>query len=101
MYTTSPTVGGATGWLTAGGTSVSSPLVAGVYALAGNPAPGTFPNSYPYAHPRDFFDITVGQAGVFSALPGYDAPTGFGTPDGVAGLRDPGWPGHDGAGYGS
>ncbi|GGV22185.1 peptidase S8 [Streptomyces filipinensis] len=96
VYTTSPTLSGTTGWFVAGGTSVASPLVASMYALAGNPAPGTFPNSYPYAHPQDFFDVTVGQAGTFSALPGYDAPTGIGTPDGVAGLRDP-W----GGGYGA
>ncbi|WP_031173882.1 hypothetical protein [Streptomyces durhamensis] len=96
MYTTSPTVSGTTGWFVAGGTSVASPLVASMYALAGDPAPGTFPNSYPYAHPQNFFDVTVGMAGSFSALPGYDAPTGIGTPDGVAGLRDP-W----GGGYGA
>ncbi|MEU5531995.1 hypothetical protein [Streptomyces sp. NPDC020362] len=70
--------------------------MAGMYALAGNPAAGTFPNSYPYAHPQDFFDITTGTAGTFSAVPGYDAPTGIGTPDGVAGLRDP-----SGEGYGA
>jgi hypothetical protein len=58
-----------------------------MYALAGNPAPGTFPNTYPYAHPQDFHDITTGSAGAFSAGPGYDAPTGIGTPDGVNGLR--------------
>ncbi|MER5927218.1 hypothetical protein [Streptomyces mirabilis] len=98
VYTTSPTLGNATGWLVAGGTSVSSPLVAGTYALAGNPAPATFPNSYPYARPQDFFDITVGTAGSFSAVPGYDAPTGIVTPDGVAGLRDP-WDGWHGGGW--
>ncbi|MFI8235975.1 peptidase S8 [Streptomyces sp. NPDC085866] len=87
VYDTAPTPGGGTGWFVAGGTSVSAPLVAGMYALAGNPAPGTFPNTYPYAHPRDFHDITTGSAGSFSAGPGYDAPTGIGTPNGVDGLR--------------
>jgi subtilase family serine protease len=87
VYDTFPTPFGSTGWLVADGTSISAPLVAGMYALAGNPAPGTFPNSYPYAHPRDFHDITTGSAGSFSAGPGYDAPTGIGTPDGVNGLR--------------
>ncbi|MGW2426702.1 S53 family peptidase [Streptomyces sp. NPDC001709] len=96
VYTSSPTPAGNTGWVVVGGTSLSSPLMAGMYALAGNPAPGTFPNSYPYAHPQDFFDITTGMAGAFSAGPGYDAPTGIGTPDGVAGLRDP-----SGGGYGA
>jgi hypothetical protein len=35
------------GWLLAGGTSVSAPLIAGVYALAGNAA--TIPPGYAYA----------------------------------------------------
>ncbi|MFI2206907.1 S8 family serine peptidase [Streptomyces sp. NPDC020192] len=96
VYTSSPIPDGSIGWVVAGGTSVASPLVAGMYALAGNPAPGTFPNTYPYAHPQDFFDITTGSAGSFSATPGYDAPTGIGTPDGVAGLSDP-----SGGGYGA
>ncbi|MFF4137972.1 S8 family serine peptidase [Streptomyces mirabilis] len=101
VYTTSPIPDGSTGWVVAGGTSVATPLVAGAYALAGNPAPGTFPNSYPYARPRDFFDITTGSAGAFSAMPGYDAPTGVGTPDGVAGLRDPWHAWHSVIGLGS
>ncbi|MEU4303402.1 S53 family peptidase [Kitasatospora aureofaciens] len=100
VYTTSPIPDGSTGWVVAGGTSVATPLVAGMYALAGNPAPGTFPNSYPYARPRDFFDITTGAADGFPAMPGYDAPTGIGTPDGVDGLRDPrhAWHGTIGSG---
>ncbi|MFI1075470.1 S8 family serine peptidase [Streptomyces puniciscabiei] len=95
VYDTTP-FNGSTGWFVANGTSISSPLMAGMYALAGNPAPGTFPNSYPYAHPQDFFDITTGAADGFAAVPGYDAPTGIGTPNGVAGLRDPA-----GGGYGN
>ncbi|MEU9047767.1 MULTISPECIES: S53 family peptidase [unclassified Kitasatospora] len=100
VYTTSPIPDGSTGWVVAGGTSVATPLVAGMYALAGNPAPGTFPNSYPYARPRDFFDITTGAADGFPAMPGYDAPTGIGTPDGVDGLGDPwhAWHGTIGSG---
>ncbi|OLZ70512.1 hypothetical protein AV521_15440 [Streptomyces sp. IMTB 2501] len=101
VYSTSPTPSGATGRLVRGGTSVATPLVAGMYARAGNPAPGTFPHPYPYARPQDFFDITTGSTGGFSAMPGYDAPTGIGTPDGVAGLRDPGHAWHGTAGYGS
>ena len=42
----------ASGWQVYGGTSVSSPLIAGVYADAGTPSPGTYPNSYPYARRR-------------------------------------------------
>src|SRR5439155_18262877 len=37
----------APGWQVFGGTSVSAPVVASVYALAGTPAAGTYPNEYP------------------------------------------------------
>ncbi|WP_265558919.1 S53 family peptidase [Streptomyces hygroscopicus] len=87
VYDSVPINSGASGWFIAGGTSVSSPLLAAMYALAGNPAPGTYPNSYPYARPQAFNDIITGHAGPYSAGPGYDAPTGIGTPDGVDGLR--------------
>ncbi len=78
------------GWLVVGGTSVSSPLVASVYALAGKPVPGTYPASYPYANTSALYDVTSGANGLCSpaylctAGPGYDGPTGWGTPDGVA-----------------
>ncbi|MGW0885323.1 S53 family peptidase [Streptomyces sp. NPDC002671] len=89
VYDTIP-VSGRSGWLVTGGTSLSGPLIAGIYALAGTPAPGTYPNSYPYAQPQYFHDIVTGCAGSFCAGPGYDPPTGIGTPDGVRGLRAPG-----------
>ncbi|MFF3323086.1 hypothetical protein [Streptomyces sp. NPDC002889] len=63
-----------------GGTSVSSPLIAGIYALAGDPGPNDRPNSYPYANPRKFWDITEGSNGscggtyLCTAVPGYDGP---------------------------
>ena len=86
------------GWLTVAGTSVSSPLIAGVYALAGNAA--TIAPGYPYAHAKSLFDITVGNNDpddqyyhsdgaicgydyLCVAKPGYDAPTGLGSPDGI------------------
>jgi subtilase family serine protease len=79
------------GWLEVGGTSVASPLIASVYALAGKPAAGTYPASYPYARTADLYDVTSGHnAGKCSpsylctAGPGYDGPTGWGTPDGTA-----------------
>jgi subtilase family serine protease len=81
---------GTAGWLIFGGTSVAAPIVAGAYALAGNAAsagPG-----YPYAHAGEFNDITSGTNGtctpayLCTAGPGYDGPTGLGTPNGVAGL---------------
>jgi N-acetylneuraminic acid mutarotase len=79
------------GWLQVGGTSLSSPLVAGMYALAGTPVDGTYPNSYPYADPGDLFDVTSGSDGgcgnvLCNAGPGWDGPTGLGTPNGVSAL---------------
>jgi N-acetylneuraminic acid mutarotase len=79
------------GWLQVGGTSLSSPLVAAMYALAGTPVDGTYPNSYPYADPGDLFDVTTGSDGgcgnvLCNAGPGWDGPTGLGTPNGVTAL---------------
>ena len=77
------------GWQVLGGTSASTPIIAGVYALAGDPAAGTNPSSYPYAHPADLYDVTSGSNGTCSpaylctAAAGYDGPTGLGTPDGA------------------
>jgi N-acetylneuraminic acid mutarotase len=78
------------GWQVYGGTSVATPLVAGVYADAGAPAAGTYPNSYPYAHPSALNDVTQGSTStctpsyLCAAGPGYDGPTGLGTPNGLA-----------------
>jgi len=78
------------GWLQVGGTSVSSPLIASIFALAGTPAAGTYPNSYPYAHTSSLFDVTSGSDGSCSPAylctgeVGYDGPTGWGTPNGTA-----------------
>jgi subtilase family serine protease len=77
------------GWLVVGGTSASSPIMAGVYALAGTPAAGTYPSSYPYAHTGSLNDVTSGSNGSCStsylcrAGTGYDGPTGLGTPNGT------------------
>jgi N-acetylneuraminic acid mutarotase len=80
------------GWLQVGGTSLSSPLIAAMYALAGTPVDGTYPNAYPYADTADLNDVTTGSDGgcgnvLCNAGPGWDGPTGLGTPNGVAALR--------------
>ncbi len=82
------------GWVVYGGTSVSAPLVAGMYATAGGPVTGTEPASYPYAKPGSFNDVTVGDDGapcspsyLCTAGAGYDGPTGLGTPAGITGLQ--------------
>ncbi|MGW5655971.1 S53 family peptidase [Streptomyces humi] len=80
------------GWYTFGGTSVSAPIIAGVYALAGTPASGTYPAQYPYdyAGTSSLNDVTSGYNGSCStayfctAETGYDGPTGWGTPEGVS-----------------
>ncbi len=78
------------GWLEVGGTSASSPIIASTFALAGTPAAGTYPSSYPYSHTPNLFDVTSGANGSCSpaylctAETGYDGPTGLGTPDGIA-----------------
>ena len=84
------------GWLQVGGTSLSTQLVGAMYALAGgSPAAGSYPASYPYQDPgnsADLFDITQGSNGgctqtvLCTAGPGWDGPTGWGTPDGVRAL---------------
>jgi subtilase family serine protease len=81
---------GSGGWTVFGGTSVASPIIGAMYALANSPAPTAFPNSYPYADPAALYDVTSGHTASCSPAylctgeVGYDGPTGLGTPDGVA-----------------
>jgi subtilase family serine protease len=76
------------GWLVFGGTSVSSPIIASVYALAGNAA-NISPPAYLYNHKYALNDIIGGSNGtcklptMCNAVPGYDGPTGLGTPNGT------------------
>ncbi|HEX9241896.1 MAG TPA: hypothetical protein VF875_05585, partial [Anaeromyxobacter sp.] len=82
---------GLKGWLVFGGTSVSSPILAGVYALAENSSLTSYPASYPYADTAApfLFDVTSGSNGscggsyLCTAGVGYDGPTGLGTPNGA------------------
>ena len=75
------------GWIVAGGTSVASPLVAGVYALAKNTA-GVNDASRLYTHGADLNDVAGGSNGycggdyLCTARSGYDGPTGLGSPNG-------------------
>jgi hypothetical protein len=81
---------GATGWLVFGGTSVASPLVAGILAASGHA--GQSKATWLYAHAGDLYDITTGSDGtcasgtayLCSAGAGYDGPTGLGSLDGAA-----------------
>ena len=84
---------GGSGWAVYGGTSAASPIIAGVYASAGTPAANSYPNSYPYATAGALNDVTDGSNGSCSpeplctAGPGYDGPTGLGTPNGLDAFR--------------
>jgi subtilase family serine protease len=90
IYDSSPEIGG---WGVVAGTSISSPIIASVYALAGN-AKSVVYGSYPYSHTSHFFDITDGSnftpdtvcGYLCTAEPGYDGPTGVGTPNGIGGF---------------
>jgi subtilase family serine protease len=78
---------GQKGWFVVGGTSVSSPIIASVYALAGNASTVNF-GSYPYSHSTSLFDVTSGSNGscgnvLCNATSGWDGPTGLGTPNGT------------------
>jgi subtilase family serine protease len=81
---------GQSGWFKVGGTSVSSPIVAGVYALAGN-AGTVYRGSFSYSHTAQLNDVTSGSNGscgsnLCTAGSGWDGPTGNGTPNGSGGF---------------
>jgi len=90
---------GGNNWYVFGGTSVAAPIIAGVYGLAGNAGSTNYPASYAYASPSSLFDVTSGSNGnckrgkrnttsayLCTAGPGYDGPTGLGTPRGYRGF---------------
>jgi hypothetical protein len=94
------------GWTQGGGTSTATQVVAAIYALAGNGRRLHYAASL-YTHSNQLFDVTTGSNGdgtlpSFSVYPlqdvvlhdcgtylcrgepGYDGPTGNGTPDGLS-----------------
>jgi subtilase family serine protease len=80
-----PVNGTQSSWLVFGGTSVAAPLIGGVYGVNGKVVNY---GSDPYAHKAALFDVTSGSNGscggsyLCTAGPGYDGPTGLGTPNG-------------------
>jgi subtilase family serine protease len=76
------------GWVVDWGTSASAPAIAGLIAVSGH---NVLPSDL-YKNPGNFFDVTSGSNGtcdiavLCTAGPGWDGPTGLGTPNGVAGL---------------
>jgi hypothetical protein len=85
-------------WCAVGGTSVATPIITSAYALAGTPAANTYPSQYLYenASSTGFNRVTSGTNGTCEASrsylcsatsslsSGYNGPTGWGTPNGVA-----------------
>jgi Subtilase family len=112
----------APGWTPIGGTSLASPLVASVFALAGGAGVVEYPARTLYENelklPSALHDVVTGSNGeclkpsnseglsgctpaeetanskcsaelICLAGPGYDGPTGVGTPDGIAAFQSP------------
>ena len=101
------------GWVTVGGTSLSSPIVASLFALVGGAHEVEFPAATLYSHlgGTSLYDVTAGGDGrcnglytsgcegsmsplspldcgegvlICNAGPGYDGPSGVGAPAGLA-----------------
>jgi len=74
------------GWMVFGGTSVSAPLIGGIYGVTGH-GPGDAHTIY--ANKASLNDVTSGTNGscggtyFCTAGSGYDGPTGLGTPNGT------------------
>jgi subtilase family serine protease len=100
VYDSYGSTGGAN-WYVFGGTSVASPIIASVYGLAKNANTIDYAARLPYAPTASssLFDVTSGSNGncsrgkrntstryLCTAGPGYDGPTGLGTPNGTAGF---------------
>ncbi len=70
---------GYAGWVQVGGTSLATPIVASVFTTDLRDL---------YRHPEELYDVTSGSNGtncsgtyLCTAVPGYDGPTGLGTPN--------------------
>jgi hypothetical protein len=91
------------GWLVSGGTSVGTPIISAMYALTGTATSRVEYGSTPWRRNgggafRDVIGgtnvpgpggVTCGGDYLCTGVAGYDAPTGWGTPLGLAGLTAP------------
>jgi subtilase family serine protease len=85
--------GNSLNWYVFGGTSVSAPIIASVYALADDINHSLYPYSseYTYRHASSLYDVVSGTNGgcskrnayLCTGVTGYDGPSGLGTPNGV------------------
>ena len=121
VYDSTTNPEGNRGWGVIGGTSVASPIIASVFALAGGAHGVSYPAQTLYenaldapsslhdvlsgsngecALPFNFWTFTSGcsslqesascaSAGICVAGPGYDGPSGVGTPDGIGAFQPP------------
>lgn len=96
VYDSTPAQG-MSGWMVFGGTSSASPIIAAVFALAGNTGSSAsttlpYPSSLVWGNAASLNDITSGSNGNCStpvwctAGTGWDGPTGLGTPNGTSGF---------------
>ncbi len=120
VYDSTPNSRGSTGWVETGGTSASAPLIAAAFALAGGSGGVEYPAKTLYENallnPSSLHDVQSGsnaecqlvgeelcsplqEAAACSghaiclAGPGYDGPTGVGTPNGLGAFEPVGEPG--------
>jgi len=90
---------GSYGWQQFGGTSVATPIIASVFALAGDDTgeTGSQTDQSLYSNyatnPSEFYDVQDGgnngsctPSWICTTGPGYDGPTGLGTPNGTGGF---------------
>jgi subtilase family serine protease len=95
--TYAPSTGAPPNWTVVGGTSASAPFIGGLFARGNNLASVNGPNTLYAAPSSDFNDITSGNneqndqcanypnisSVLCNAGPGWDGPTGLGTPNGM------------------
>jgi hypothetical protein len=122
VYDSTETPSGEKGWAVIGGTSVASPIIASLFALAGGAQGVPYPAQLLYENleqnPATLHDVTVGSNGeclrkfhkstgisgctsaedaqnscpgrlICLAAPGYDGPSGVGTPNGLEAFEPP------------
>lgn len=76
-------------WMVFGGTSLSCPIIAGIYNTTGLTSASSsaeLTRIYANLGTSSFRDVTSGAAGSNSAAVGYDLTTGVGTPLGISGF---------------
>ena len=97
--TYAPATGQPLNWIVVGGTSASSPFIAGLYARGGHVSQVIGPNTIYTARKGAFTDVKLGQNAPTNGCQslgapvqlcqsgsGWDGPTGVGSPNGLAGF---------------